>query len=120
MAYTYLDNADKTKYGTLLMGVNTQTSLKDNQYRKTITKAANILSNHRWDNVGKTNNNNNNKHKDNDKGGDKNEEIPEMSFAMLEGKCHCCGKPGHNSPKYHLKDKVLKGNWGINKAKAQG
>jgi hypothetical protein len=36
-------------------------------------------------------NNNNNKHKDNDKGGDKNEEIPEMSFAMLEGKCYCCG-----------------------------
>jgi hypothetical protein len=119
MAYTFLDNADKAKYGTLLTGLTTQTSLKNNQYPKTITKAANVLSNHCWDNVGKTNNINNNKQKDNDKGEDKNEEIPEMSFAMLEGKCYCCGKPGHNSPQCHLKDKTPKDDWAINKAQAQ-
>jgi hypothetical protein len=28
LAYTYLDNADKAKYGTLLTGLHTQTSLK--------------------------------------------------------------------------------------------
>jgi hypothetical protein len=28
LAYTYLDNADKAKYITLLMGLQTQTSLK--------------------------------------------------------------------------------------------
>jgi hypothetical protein len=42
-----------------------------------------------------------------------------MSFAMLEGKCYCCGKPGHNSPKCHLKDKIPKEDWVIIKAKAQ-
>jgi hypothetical protein len=83
LAYTYLDNADKAKYSTLLTGLQTQTSLKNEQYPKTITKAANVLRNHHWDNDGKTNSN---KHKDNEKGEDKNEEIPEMSFAMLEGK----------------------------------
>jgi hypothetical protein len=57
MAYTYLDNADKAKYGTLLTGLNTQTSLKNNQYPKTVTEAANILSKHHWHNAGKTNNN---------------------------------------------------------------
>jgi hypothetical protein len=28
MAYTYLDNADKTKYGKLLMGLNTKHHLR--------------------------------------------------------------------------------------------
>jgi hypothetical protein len=30
IAYKYLDNVDKTKYGTLLRGLHTQTSLKNN------------------------------------------------------------------------------------------
>jgi hypothetical protein len=42
-----------------------------------------------------------------------------MSFAMLEEKCYCCGKPGHNSPACRLKDKVPKEEWAINNAKAQ-
>jgi hypothetical protein len=122
MAYTYLDNADKAKHGTLLTGLNTQISFKNNQYPKTVTEAATILSNHHWDNVGKTNNNNstnNNKHTDNEKGEDKNDETPEMSFAMLEGKCYSCRKAGHKSPDCHLRDKTPKEDWAINKVKAQ-
>jgi hypothetical protein len=38
---------------------------------------------------------------------------------MLEGKCYCCGKGGHNSPACHLKHRILKEDWAINKAKAQ-
>ena len=49
LAYTYLDNCDKTKYGTLLTGLQTQQSLKNNQYPKTITEANNVLSNHHFD-----------------------------------------------------------------------
>jgi hypothetical protein len=55
----------------------------------------------------------------NDKGEDKNDETPEMSFAMLGGKCYCCSKAGHKSPDCRLKDKTPKENWAINKAKAQ-
>jgi hypothetical protein len=40
-----------------------------------------------------------------------------MSFAMLEGKCYCCGKVGHKSPSCRLKDKIPKEEWAINKAK---
>jgi hypothetical protein len=58
IAYTFLDKSDKAKYGTLLTGLNTQTSLKNNQYPKTITKASNVLSNHCFDNAGKIHNNN--------------------------------------------------------------
>jgi hypothetical protein len=42
-----------------------------------------------------------------------------MSFAMLEGKCHCCGKAGHKSPTCRLKESIQKENWAINKAKAK-
>jgi hypothetical protein len=40
-----------------------------------------------------------------------------MSFAMLEGKCYCCGKAGDKSPSCRLKDKTPKEEWAINKAK---
>jgi ribosomal protein S10 len=69
MAYVYLDNADKAKYGTLLAGLNTQTSLENNQYPKTITEASNVLSNHHFDNAGKIINH---KHKENDLKGENN------------------------------------------------
>jgi len=70
LAYMYLDNADKAKYGTLLTGLHTQTSLKNDQYPKTITEANNVLSNHRFDNAGK---HQNNKQKDSsDKGANNN------------------------------------------------
>ena len=50
MAYVYLQNADQSKYGSILRGLNTQQSLGNNQYPKTITEANNVLSNHRFDN----------------------------------------------------------------------
>jgi hypothetical protein len=49
LAFTYLENSDRTKYGSLLTGLQTQQSLKNNQYPQTITEATNVLSNHRFD-----------------------------------------------------------------------
>jgi hypothetical protein len=75
------------------------------------------LSNHHFDDAGK---HQNNKPKDNnDKGANNNnkEETPEMSFAILERKCYCCGKAVHKSPLCHLKDKTPKEEWAINKAR---
>jgi hypothetical protein len=43
LAYTYSDNADKTKYDTLLTGLQTQTSSKNDQYPKTITEPSNLF-----------------------------------------------------------------------------
>jgi hypothetical protein len=37
LAFTYLDNSDRIKYGTLLNGLNTQQSLGNSQYPTTLT-----------------------------------------------------------------------------------
>ena len=115
LAFTYLDNSDKNKYGTLLSGLQTQQSLKNNQYPKSITEANNVLSNHRFDNASKSKNDYTSKSNENNSSTPK-EEAPEMSFAMMEGKCYCCGKPNHKSPACRFKDKIPKEEWAINKA----
>jgi hypothetical protein len=51
LAYAYLDNADQSKYGSILTGLNTQQTLGNEQYPKTITYANSMLSNHRLDNA---------------------------------------------------------------------
>jgi hypothetical protein len=118
LAFTYLDNADKTKYGSLLSTLQTQQSLKNNQYPLTITDANNVLSGHRLDNIGEKKHQNK-ASKEKESNHPKDEEKPELSFAMMEGKCYCCGKAGHKSPMCRLKDKIEKDEWAINKAKAK-
>ena len=51
LAYLYLENSDQAKYGSILSGLITQQSLKNNLYPKNITEANNVLSNHKFDNV---------------------------------------------------------------------
>jgi hypothetical protein len=41
-----------------------------------------------------------------------------MSFTQLEGRCYCCGKPGHRSPDCREKDKIPREEWAINKVEA--
>ena len=50
IAFVYLDNADKTKYGTVIKNLAAQFSLGNNQYPKSITAASYVLSNHPHDN----------------------------------------------------------------------
>jgi hypothetical protein len=60
LAYVYLSNADKAKYGPILKGLSTQQSLSNDQYPRTITNANNVLSNHPFENF-KLNNKKGNK-----------------------------------------------------------
>jgi hypothetical protein len=49
LAFNYLNNANQSKYGSILSSLNTQQSLGNDQYPKSIGKANNVLSNHRFD-----------------------------------------------------------------------
>jgi hypothetical protein len=54
LAYLYIENADRTKYGSILVGLNTQQLLGYNQYPKTVTEANNVLNNHKLDTSNKS------------------------------------------------------------------
>jgi hypothetical protein len=108
----YLSNADKAKYGLILKGLSTQQSLSNDQYPRTITNVNNVLSNRPFNNFkssnkkgNKDNNKNNQDKNDTDKPNEKEDEHEiTLLFAQLEGKCYCCGKPGHRSPECHEKN----------------
>jgi hypothetical protein len=48
-AFLYLENLDQDKYGSILQNLNSQKSLGNDQYLRTIVKTNNVLSNHKFD-----------------------------------------------------------------------
>jgi hypothetical protein len=117
LAFLYLENADRTKYGSLLTGLNTQQSLGNNQYPKSVTEANNVLRNHKLDNSAKfkkENEDTKSKHKFKKEREEAKEQEVTLSFAQMEGKCYCCGKPGHRSPTCRFKNKPRE-EWAIHR-----
>jgi hypothetical protein len=96
-AYVYLEQSDKRKYGTILSGLSTQYSLGNDQYPRSIAKATNVLSNHKFD-ATYNNNNNRSSQRGNSTNDTDDQPTPTLSFAQLEGKCYCCGASDHMSP----------------------
>ena len=97
LAYIYLENADQAKYGSILSGLDTQNSLGNDQYPKTVSEANSVLSNHQFD-TNKSLTKTTNKHSGEQTKQEPEQEKINLSFAQLEGKCYCCGKAGHKSP----------------------
>jgi len=99
-AYLYIENADQDKYGSVLSGLNSQHSLKNDQYPQNITEANNVLSQHKYDSKGTGNNrernNRNNRCKDSDNEQEETNEL-KLSFAQMEGVCYCCIDSGRYS-----------------------
>jgi hypothetical protein len=94
LAYIYLENADQAKYGTILSGLDTQNSLGNDQYPKTVSEANSILSNHCFDSIKSPTKMTNKLSSEQSKKETEPEKI-NLTFAQLEGKCYCCGKVGH-------------------------
>ncbi len=69
LGYLYLDSADQSKHDAILSGLNTQKSLGDEQYPKSITESNNVLSNHKFDKKDKnrSKNSSNDKYKEGSK-----------------------------------------------------
>ena len=105
--YLHLSNSDQRKCGTIIRNLNSQKSLKNDQFPKTIVDANSVLSNHQFDN----NHNNNalhnpkkgskNDYKDETEAEDQEKEQLALSFVQLEERFWCCGKKGHKSPQCH-------------------
>jgi hypothetical protein len=104
LAFNYLENADQSKYRSILSGLNTQQSLGNDQYPKSIGEANNVLSNHCFDAI-KQSSRFFNKNSAKNANKEPEQEKINLSFAQLEGKCYCCGKTGHKSPQCRFKDK---------------
>jgi hypothetical protein len=119
-AFLYLENSDQQKYGSILNNLNSQKSLGNDQYPRTIVETNNVLSNHKLDEKQKPiKGKQEHKHPiKTQKGKDEsdNEESTPLSFAQMEGKCYCCGKKGHRSPECYSKDKIPKEEWAVNKS----
>jgi hypothetical protein len=79
----------------------------------------NVLSNHKFDitMVKKPDQKHHNKSKPKEEKDE--EEATPLSFAQMEGKCYCCGKPGHKSPECRSKEKISREEWAINKSQQQ-
>jgi hypothetical protein len=96
--YLYLDNSDKSKYGSILPGLNMQQSLENNQYPKSITESNNVLSNHWFDampKAGVKNKAQNDCQRSKEQKSERKEgEKVNLSFAQMEGKCNCCLREG--------------------------
>ena len=122
-SFIYLVNSDQRKYGSVIKGLHSQKALQNNQYPRSIIEENSVLSTHRFDFVrqGLNNNQNDSNRTDStsrkeDESTERNEdESPYLSFAQLEGKCYCCGKPGHKSPDCYQKNKIPREEWAINK-----
>ena len=118
MAYMYLDNADKSKYGTLTSGLDTQHSLGNDQFPKTLIDAQNVLDNHTWDASYKKKKQQQQDTRKNNQDSKKEEtsSSPGLSFAQLRNECYCCGK-SHKLPDCPERNSRPKAQWHINKAK---
>ena len=120
LSYLFLEQADQSKYGSLVTGLSTQHSLQNDQYPKTMSQATSVLSSHAFDQAyfqkkRKNRERQNQKNKpDEDEDNDSN--MP-MSFAQIEGWCYACGKKGHLSSKHGCAEsKKPKSEWWINQA----
>ena len=127
MAHLHILQANWCKCRSLLDGFNTQHSLENNQFPKMMTRASDVLSNHKldktwkeklkkkkdkekekktnWNDDNDTNNANNNKEQDQDK--------IDASLRQQgeEIACCVCGEPGHLATKCSKWDTTPKNKW---------
>jgi hypothetical protein len=95
MTHTYLENSDQAKYKSVLKSLNSQQSLKNNQFLKTIVGGNNILSNYYFDNAKENSKefkkNLGNSRNSYEKGSKKKEEeTAPLTFAQLKKVCYIC------------------------------
>ena len=132
MACLCISQANWNKCGSLSDGFDTQCSLENDQFPKTMTRASNVLSDHKFDEAWKeklkkkkdkdkksnwTNNNNDAENTNNNK--EQEQEKLDTSFRQQgeEITCCVCGKHGHLATECSKWDTAPKSQWWSTKFK---
>jgi hypothetical protein len=118
-AFLYLENSDQVKCGSIISNLNSQKSLGNGQYPRTIVETNNVLSNHKFDITKGKKPDQKYHNKSKPKEDKDDEEVTPLSFTQMEGKCYCCEKTGHKSPECRRKEKIPREEWAINKSQQQ-
>ena len=117
VAYTFLEGADKSKYGKMMDTLGDLYSLKNDQYPKDLEDAITALKAHKFDEKYiEEKKKKKEKEREKDNKSQQDFEPLELSFANMENRCYICGKVGHTSKFCRLKDKIHRDNWAANKA----
>ena len=123
--FIFMKNSHQKKYGELVSNLKEQYALGNDQYPKTLRKAVDALSNHKWDDAWFThlekqknkrkssNNNTTSEQKDDSKtdGGGR-----QFTQKRKEKTCYCCGKLGHLAPDCPDREKIPHNEWYMYKA----
>ena len=111
ITYLFMNNADQSKYGSLMARFNTTQSLGNSgEYPKTLVDAHTVLDAHNWD---KEYTEKQKRIKNNER---KEDEPLHLSFAQFKrGKCYCCGKTDHAYQDCNKRSTTTKDQWWISK-----
>ena len=113
-AILFICNSDQAKYGSVLKGLQSQFSLGNDQFPRTLAAAVDVLSNHRFDPRYQENL----KKQRERQAREREEARAGTSFAQRNGGsgtfvCYCCGQQGHSSNTCPDKDRIPKPQWWI-------
>jgi hypothetical protein len=82
-AFLYIENSDQDKYGSIISHLNSQKSLGNDQYPRTIVETNNVLSNHKFDMVKFKKPDQKHQNKSKPKEEKDEEEVTPLSFAQM-------------------------------------
>ena len=101
MSYILLRNSDKKKYESIIDGMTSQFSMKNDQFPKSVTDTVDIMSNHKYDNKKATRPRTSSSGGSNANNNRGNNATPSTGTSFAQNRtvtCYCCGRQGHTSP----------------------
>ena len=118
-AHIHLENTDRSRYGSIMTGLDSQFSLGNAQCPKNLIDAQNVIQNHNYDPEykHKKKQREEQQKESNKNEREKEETPPALSFATMRNQCYCCGYKDHKLPDCPIRETTPKDQWHINKTK---